>query len=251
MRNLILLLVTIFIISCNRIDKVSEKEKNLLELQIDSLKQLSENLTTTRSFLFESALNLEETDKETAISIYKTITESKQGDFWAVESEKRILDLTKEEVIKKNTRFVFSKDFYWLFGDTLELFQQNEKCGEWGGDIEKIRIFWELRKLIGYYTKETFDCDSLERGYIYGRAIPSIYKSKEIEITPQQIELLKETIISLTEYQLNNLDFFGNSGIVNAIQVKGKDGSFKKFFVQDYPSFYWNKFHKLKNDMVK
>ena len=251
MRNLILLLATIFIISCNRIDKVSEKEKNLLELQIDSLKQLNENLTTTRSFLFESALNIEDTDKETAISIYKTITESKQGDFWAVESEKRILDLTKDEVIKKNTRFVLREDFYWLFGDTLELFQQNEKCGEWGGDIERIRIFWKSRKLIGYYTKETFDCDSLEREYIYGKAIPSIYKSKEIEITPQQIELLKETILSLTEHQLNNLDFFGNSGIVNAIQVKGKDGSFKKILVQDYPSFYWNKFHKLKNDMVK
>jgi hypothetical protein len=241
----------ILTISCNRIDKVSEKEKNLLELQIDSLKQLNENLTTTRSFLFENALNLEDTDKETAISIYKTITDTKQGDFWAVESEKRILDLTKEEVIKKNTRFVLSEDFYWLFGDTLELSQQDTKCGEWGGDIERIRVFWKSRKLIGYYTKETFDCDSLKREYIYGRATPTIYKSKEIEITPQQTELLKETILNLTEHQLNNLDFFGNSGIVNTVQVKGKDRSFKRIFIQDYPSFYWNKFHKLKNGITK
>ena len=251
MRNLTLLLVAIFIISCNRIDKVSEKENSFLKLQIDSLKQINENLTTTHSFLFEKALNIEESDKATAISIYKTITDSKNGDFWTVESEKRILNLTKEKTKKKNTEFVLDKDFYWLFSDTLELFQQNEKCGEWGGDIEKIRIFWESKKLIGYYTKETFDCDSLEKEYIYGRATPNIYKSKKIEITPQQIELLKETILSLTEYQLNNLNFFGNSGIVNMIQVKGKDGSFKKIFVQDYPSFYWNMFHKLKNDMMK
>ena len=251
MRNLILLLVSITIISCNRTDNVSEKEKFFLELQIDSLKQFNENLTTTRPFLFEKALNLEETDKEIALSIYKTISDSKQGDFWGVESEKRILDLTKEEVKKKNTGFVSSEDFYWIFGDTLELFHQNEKCGEWGGDIERVRVFWKSRKLVGYYIKETFDCESLEREYIYGSAAPTIYKSKEIEITPQQTELLKETILSLTEYQLNNLNFFGNSGIVNTVQVKGKDGSSKKIFVQDYPSFYWNKFHKLKNEIAK
>jgi hypothetical protein len=45
MRNLSLLLLATFIISCNRIDKISEQEKNLLKLQIDSLKQVCENLT--------------------------------------------------------------------------------------------------------------------------------------------------------------------------------------------------------------
>jgi len=252
MKNLIIFLVAIFIISCNRIEKGPEKEKNLLELQIDSLKLLNENLTTTRSFLFENALNLEKTDKETAISIYKKITDIKQGDFWAVESEKRILDLTKEEVKKKNTSFVLNEDFYWLFGDTLELFQQDEKCGEWGGDIERIRIFRKSKKLCGYYIKESYNCDTLSRvGHLYDKAIPSIYKSKEIEITTQQIELLKEAISSLTEYQLNNLSFFGNSGIVNTVQVKGKGDSLKRIFVQDYPSFHWNKFHKLKNEILK
>ena len=249
MRILTLLLVAISVMSCNRIDKVAQKEKNILEFQIDSLKQLNENLTTTRSFLFENALNLEETDKEIAISIYKTITGTKQGDFWAIESEKRILDLTKEEVIKK--KLVLSEDFDWLFSDTLELFQRNDKCGEWGGDIERIKIFLKSRKLIGYYTKETFDCDSLEREDIYGSTIPHIYKSKEIEITPQQTELLKEAILSLTEYRLNNRIFISHSGIENIIQVNGNGGSFKVFFVRDYPSFYWNKFHKLKNDMLK
>ena len=242
MRILTLLLVAISVMSCNRIDKVAQKEKNILEFQIDSLKQLNENLTTTRSFLFENALNLEETDKEIAISIYKTITGTKQGDFWAIESEKRILDLTKEEVIKK--KLVLSEDFDWLFSDTLELFQRNDKCGEWGGDIEIIRIFWKSRKLVGYYTKETFDCD----GYM---STLTTYKSKEIEITPQQTELLKEAILSLTEYRLNNRIFISHSGIENIIQVNGNGGSFKVFFVRDYPSFYWNKFHKLKNDMLK
>jgi len=259
MRNLTLLLVAIFIISCNRIDKVSEKEENLLELQIDSLKQLNENLTLTRSFLFEKALNLEKSDKGAAISIYKTITDTKQGDFWAVESEKRILDLTKEEVKQKKTRFVFIDDFDWLYGDTLELFQQNEKCGEWGGDIERIRIFRKIKKtsdsrkeeIVGYYTKESFDCDTLEREYVYGKAIPTIYKSKEIEFTTQQRELLKEAILNLAEHRLNNFLPFGHSGIVNKVQVVGNDKYSKNIYISDYPSFNWNKFHKLKNEMVK
>lgn len=40
----------------------------------------------THSYLFDKALNLEESDKETAISIYRKITENKQRDFWTVES---------------------------------------------------------------------------------------------------------------------------------------------------------------------
>lgn len=64
-----------------------------MELQIDSLEQFNENLIATHSYLFDKALNLEESDKETVISNYRKITENKQ------------------------------EDFYWLFNDILELFQ--------------------------------------------------------------------------------------------------------------------------------
>lgn len=248
MKNLVLLLAAILTISCNKVDKLYEQERSLATHQIDSLNQLNKKLMTTRSFLFEKALNQEKTDTEIAISIYKTIADTKSGDFWAIESEKRILVLTKENGKKKNAGFTLTEDFYWLFGDTLELSQQNEKCGEWGGDIERIRLFWKSRKLVGYYIKESFDCESLEK---MNRTTPVINESKEIEFTTQQIELLKETILSLTEYQLNNLYFYGNSGVVNTVQIKGKDGSFKKIFIQDYPSFYWNLFHNLKNEIYK
>jgi len=248
MRNLALLLCAIFIISCNSIDKkVFEKEKIFLKHQIDSLKQLSENLTKTYSFLFDKALNLEESDKETAISIYKTIADTKNGDFWAVESEKKILNLSKEEVIKRNTQYVSpAEDFYWLVGDTLELVQHNDKCGEWGGDIEIIRIFWKSRKLFGYYIKETYNCDTLVWvGYVN----PTIYKSKEIEFSNQLKELLKDTIVSIAEYKLNNGLFFGHSGIVNSVRFKGENKGYE-LFIRDYSYFSWNTFHKLKNEIL-
>ena len=257
MKNFILFLLAILIMSCKITDK-GVSEKDFLKLQIDSLKQLNENLTTTHPFLFEKALNLEKSDKETAISIYKTIANTKNGDFWAIESEKRILNLTKEEIKKINTKFVFIEDFDWLCGDTLELFQQNDKCGKWGGDIERIRIFRKIKKasdsrkeeIVGYYTKECFDCDTLSRvGYLYDKAIPTIYKSKEIEFTTQQRELLKEAILDLAEHRLNNFLPFGHSGIVNKVQVVGNDKYSKIIYISDYPSFNWNKFHKLKKEI--
>jgi len=254
MRSLILFLLATFIISCNKTHKdVFEKEKNLLELQIDLLKQLNESLTTTHSFLFEKALNLEELDRDTTILIYKTIADAKNGDFWAIEAEKRILNLTKEQVRSRNPMF-FLYEFDWFLGDTLELFQHNNKCGEWGGDIERIRIIPKTgerssRQLFGYYTKESFDCDCL---VLDSKPIPSIYKSKEIEFTNQQVELLKEAIVSLLEYQLNNTSpFFMHSGIRNSVQVIGRDRSSRKIFIQDYPSFSWNRFHRLKNEILK
>lgn len=82
MRNLTLLLVAIFIISCNRINKISEKEKSFLALQIDSLKQLNENLAATRSVLFENTLNLEETDKETAERLSGNFIQKHQHHKW-------------------------------------------------------------------------------------------------------------------------------------------------------------------------
>ena len=153
---------------------------------------------------------------------------------------------------------VYNDDFDWLWlGDTLELLQQDDKCGEWGGDIERIKIFWESekwksRKLLGYYIKEAYNCDTLSRvGYMYDEAIPTIYQSKEIELTNQQIELLKEVIMDLTEHKLNNHLPFGHSGIVNIVRVKGKDSISNNLYIRDYPSFRWNKFHKLKNEILK
>ncbi len=252
MKVVYILFFATLLTNCNRFDKkISENKSSNLKLQVDSLKQLNENLKTTNSFLFDKALNLEKSDKEAAIKIYKTITDTKNGDFWSVESEKRILQLTKSESKNRDIKFTPNEDFYWLFGDTLELSQENEKCGEWGGDVERIRIFWKNRKLIGYYVRESYNCDSLEREYIYGKVSPTKVKSKEIELTTLQVELLKMTIVNLTNYQLNNLEFYGNSGIVNIVQIQGKDGSFKKIHIQDYPSFNWNLFHKMKSEILK
>jgi hypothetical protein len=159
--------------------------------------------------------------------------------------------------IDRKFSFVSNEDFHWLYGDTLELFQEDDKCGEWGGDIATIKIYHKREgfgfiKLFGYYIKKSFNCDSLE---LLPKAVPIIHKSKEIEFSKQQIELLKKAIIDLTEYKLKNLSIVGHSGIVNIVQVKGNDGSFEKnymkLYISDYPSFKWNKFHKLKTEILK
>ena len=161
-------------------------------------------------------------------------------------SEKKYFNLIKGSIKNINYR----EDFDWLFGDTLELFQQNKKCGEWGGDIERIRIFHKTKKIFGYYTKESFDCDNLEREY-YGTPTSIMYQSEEIEFTNKQIALLKKAILDLTEHRLSNSLPIYNAGIDNRVQVLGEDEFSKELFIRDYPSFNWDKFHKLKNEILK
>jgi hypothetical protein len=242
MKIFVLTVLTFLIASCNSPERKVSEEKRILKLQIDTLKKANEKLKSAYSALFDKALNLENYDTETAISIYKEIANTKSGNYWTIEAEKRIITLSGKEVKKKNKGF--NDNFYWIFSDTLELSQQNEKCGEWGGDIEKIKVYLKLEKLYACYLKETYDCESLEN---YDKPVPTVYKSREIELTKKQIELLKEVIANLNDYQLNNLSFFGNSGVVNTVRVVGENESFKKLFIQDYPSFNWNMFHKFKN----
>ncbi len=145
-----------------------------------------------------------------------------------------------------------SDDFYWLFEDTLLLFHEDEKCGEWGGDIERIEILHRTEKIFGYYIKESFNCDNLETEY-YGNPTSTIYQSKEIELTTQQIKLLKKAILDLIEYKLNQSlsNGFSNSGVVNEVQIKGNNDENLTLFIRDYPSFKWKAFHKLKNEIIK
>ena len=160
--------------------------------------------------------------------------------------------------------FGVRENFFWLMNDTLELSQQDYKCGEWGGDIERIKIFRKSNKLLGYYIKESYNCDELPFGYIYDEtnptnppttyeAIPTIYQSKEKEITNQQIRLLKKTIVDLSKYQLNNRFLWGNYGIVNTVELKREYEHllFKDLYIRDWPSFKWKKFHRLKKKLLK
>lgn len=139
------------------------------------------------------------------------------------------------------------EDFHWLLNDTLELCQINEKCGEWGGDIERIRVFHKSQKLFGYYTKEIYNCDSL--AWI-GFSYPIISRTKDIEFKDKYIKLLRKAILDLTENKLKNVLPIDHSGIYNKVEIMGNDECLK-LFLYDYPSFKWNKFHKLKDDLLK
>lgn len=139
------------------------------------------------------------------------------------------------------------EDFYWLFNDTLELRQINDKCGEWGGDIETIKVFHKSQKLFGYYTREIYNCDSLSW---VGYENPIISRTKDIEFTQKQTNLLKKAILDLTENKLKNVLPLEHYGINNTVEIMGKDESLK-IFLYDYPSFKWNKFHKLKDNLLK
>ncbi len=130
--------------------------------------------------------------------------------------------------------------------DTLILVQEDEKCGEWGGNKEKIKIFYDsLNNLSGYYSLEIHDCDNLE-GYINNPTRTDNTKKKVI--TPNELTLLESCIKDLVDYKMTTPysdRIGGNSGIHNEIRIENKN--YKDTILEsDWPSFKWDKFHRLK-----
>ena len=130
--------------------------------------------------------------------------------------------------------------------DTLVLVQEDEKCGEWGGNQEKIKIFYDsLNNLSGYYSLEIHDCDNLE-GYINNPTRTDNTKNKVI--TPEDLSLLESCIKDLVDYKMTTPysdRIGGNSGILNEIRIENKNHK-DTTLESDWPSFNWVKFHKLK-----
>ena len=241
----------LFQISCNNKKEYFESEKRFLEYKIDSLQKVLDSVSNTFPFLFEKALYLEKTETENAILAHQEISNTKNGSFWAVESEKRIKQLESKH---KNDKFL--RELYWS-SDTLELIFLDAKCGEWGGDAETIKIF-AIREnynpvLHGYYIKETFDCGELEKSQGVYSSVK--YQSAIKKLTDEDIFLMKEAIVDLVEYRMGNYQTFAHAGIKNIVRFSKKKNQdqidMEGLLIEDYPSYSWNKFHKLKKSISK
>ena len=151
----------------------------------------------------------------------------------------------REEQLNRRVNLITQK-IKELDTDTLILFQENAKCGEWGGDISEIKIYYDsLRNLTGYYSFKIYNCKNLEK-YINRLFPDSLGYTRRKVLLKNQVSLLESSIRDLLQFDDTTKDIIaGNSGVTNKIIIHRKNGTNIILF-EDWPSFYWNNFHKLK-----
>jgi len=82
--------------------------------------------------------------------------------------------------------------------DTLNLYCQNDKCGEWGGDMESIKLYREKfnSELLADYSKQIRNCKKP-----YDKQ-PYLIRKKRIKVSYDEKEIAVEAINELIKKQL-------------------------------------------------
>ena len=147
---------------------------------------------------------------------------------------------TNDEVASK-TKLDSSVDETLKFIDTYHeiLLQQNgDKCGEWGGDIDQIRIYRAERSgiILADYKKIIIDCSDPYSE----NSQPIIEEKTEATLNDIELKLAEESINELLCYKLTTKEKISHSGIRN--YVASKDST---LIIDHWPSFKWPKFREL------
>lgn len=144
-------------------------------------------------------------------------------------------------------------DFFYfqsIFSDTITLIQKGDECGEFGGNLEMIKIFNNSTN-----TKDIFDkADVLASYSLYDDCgnNPPIEKMKPLEsfiscdLSEKDMKAILSAIEELINMRLENMSFISHSGKIN--MVIAKDSS---IIIRDYPSSEWKGFKKLRSKLIK
>ena len=190
-------------------------------------------------------MNAEKKDTTEAINIYEHICKSDTLSYWSVFSENRILEL---KVNTQKKRGIWGDLFRYdllLFGfqDTLFLTNNDSKCGEWGGDSERITIYPAKGKILADYKKNIFDCENLEKSN-YNTF--EIIEKKETEIYLKDEKLIKDCIRDLLNYRLVHSGLVSHAGTYKTVEIKSGNNKPSLFITCYTDDFMWSKFHQLK-----
>lgn len=134
----------------------------------------------------------------------------------------------------------------------IELAQTDDEFGEWGGNSDIILIFSDGEKLYANYSrylgtyeppKPPKENEILKKWYDYEELESKI---DSVELNSEQIELVENAILELTELKINSKSYPANAGIVN--KVISRDSS---LIIEDYPSKEWKSFQNLKKSITE
>jgi hypothetical protein len=126
--------------------------------------------------------------------------------------------------------------------NTLKLSYQNNKCGEWGGDIETLIVYRDNYEgpLFVDYLKQMKDCQ-----YPVGEFFKSETKNR-IQVSAKSQQLIVESINQLSTKKLSRANIISHSGLFS--QVIMSDSS---MILNDFPSARWTKFEELTEELLK
>ncbi len=125
--------------------------------------------------------------------------------------------------------------------NTLKLIYQNDKCGEWGGDIETLTIYRDNYEgpLLADYLKQIKDCQFPVGKFIEAK------KMNRIQVSVEGQQLIIESINQLTANKLSRENIIAHSGLFS--QVVFSDSS---LILNDFPSAKWTKFEELTEELL-
>ena len=127
----------------------------------------------------------------------------------------------------------------------IELTSKDDKCGEWGGNLEIIRLFQKNCEGEFYieYKLRKMDCE-VDPIIHYKRT--DFDKKKVVLSTIEDRKLIMTCIAELKEMNKSNTIKITHSGIVN--EVKSSDST---IILKDYPSKEWLAFNRLKKRITE
>ncbi|MFD2561866.1 hypothetical protein [Aquimarina rubra] len=119
----------------------------------------------------------------------------------------------------------------------IQLVRQDEKCGEFGGDKEIIKIYSKKYngEIFADYKKIITNCsEQIETK-----------ENNNIKLSTENLKLAEECILQLVNSKLSLPQRIDNSGMFNTIVSRDST-----FFIRDYPSINWSKFKDLKEAIL-
>lgn len=122
----------------------------------------------------------------------------------------------------------------------LTLRYHNDKCGEWGGDMEIIVIYREDRegRLFADYSKLVLDCEKLD-------TVQRAFKQR-IVVTKNEQKLILECIEQLVNGKLQNEQLPPWFGYYSEVSLSNSS-----LMIRDTPSIEWTKFEELRMSVLK
>jgi hypothetical protein len=125
----------------------------------------------------------------------------------------------------------------------LTLQTEDDKCGEWGGDIQKIVFYrkdFESELLADYYKITQLDCDSLADGE------PRLDTLITNKLKVNNVgTIILDAISELAVFQLTKEQSFANHGILNEVFL-----SDSSLIMSDFNYNKWKAFETLKKELL-
>jgi len=143
----------------------------------------------------------------------------------------------KVEIIEKTTKDTISEEkglSYISHNIKLSMIRVDDKCGEWGGDSDKLIFYRDTidnKALFADYTKIRLTCK---------RLIEDSTLVTRIKVSKKAERLIVESVRELSKIKITRKNYASHSGLYNMIML-----SDSSLIVYDFPSERWRGFEKL------